>query len=350
MNKLFIKYNTKNIEDKNNPNLNLKFHDELLQKLFDIYFNSDKIRTKLNYRISLEFIENLIFGLDNAQIVLNKEKYNAIIIKKYKQILNEINNILLNSNSIKTKIYKFAYQYFEECFSLNKKKSNLIFNECIINNYLFLVLNISQKKDFFDIIAPPNKEHEKLQCLFQLIICLYDLIKLFNFDKNKEKDNITLYKNLLRNSEFPLRLIKNNDIGVDKKINIEELKVKVKPIPVIYKTQNSEFKNFFIFHYQNFLFVVTKSNKKEEINKSFFIIKYLIPLRQIIACADRGEPREIYLLNKNEIRATLLFDDVQNAINMKESINNAIKLTNLREFSEVKKYINDLIKIYFNIK
>ena len=95
---------------------------------------------------------------------------------------------------------------------------------------------------------------------------------------------------------------------------------------------------------------MTKSNKKEEINKSFFIIKYLIPLRQIIACADRGEPREIYLLNKNEIRATLLFDDVQNAINMKESINNAIKLTNLREFSEVKKYINDLIKIYFNIK
>ena len=350
LNKLFIKYNTKNIEDKNNPNLNLKFHDELLQKLFDIYFNSDKIRTKLNYRISLEFIENLIFGLDNAQIVLNKEKYNAIIIKKYKQILNEINNILLNSNSIKTKIYKFAYQYFEECFSLNKKKSNLIFNECIINNYLFLVLNISQKKDFFDIIDIPDKEHEKLQCLFQLIICLYDLIKLFNFDKNKEKDNITLYKNLLRNSEFPLRLIKNNDIGVDKKINIEELKVKVKPIPVIYKTQNSEFKNFFIFHYQNFLFVVTKSNKKEEINKSFFIIKYLIPLRQIIACADRGEPREIYLLNKNEIRATLLFDDVQNAINMKESINNAIKLTNLREFSEVKKYINDLIKIYFNIK
>jgi hypothetical protein len=66
-------------------------------------------------------------------------------------------------------------------------------------------------------------------------------------------------------------------------------------------------------------------------------------LRQIIACADRGEPREIYLLNKNEIRATLLFDDVQNAINMKESINNAIKLANVKEFSKVKTFINSLI-------
>ena len=47
-------------------------------------------------------------------------------------------------------------------------------------------------------------------------------------------------------------------------------------------------------------------------------MEYLIPLRQIVACADRGEPRALYLLNKNEIKATLFFDDVQNAINMKD--------------------------------
>ena len=203
-------------------------------------------------------------------------------------------------------------------------------------------MNINKnKKDFFDIIDIPNKEHEKLQCLFQLLIYLYDLKTLFNFDKNKDKDDITLYKKLLRNIEFPLRLI-NEEYDKDKKINIDELNVKVKPISIIYKIKNLEFKNFFIFNYHNYLFVVTKSNKKEELNQPFFIIKYLIPLRQIVACADRGEPRALYLLNKNEIEATLFFEDVQNALNMKDNINNAIKLANLKEFSEIKRYINDL--------
>ena len=345
LNKLFMKYNTKNLGDKtNNNNINLKFHDELLQKLFDMVFNTDKILSKLNYRISLEFIENLIFGLENDKIILYKDKYRDILTKKYKQILNDINNILLNSNSTKTKIYKFAYQYFEECFFLNKKKSNLIFNECLINHYLFLLLNINNhKNDFFDIVDSPNKEHEKLQCLFQFLTYLYDLKSLFNFDKNKDKDNLIFQKNLLRNAEFPLRLI-NKEYDKDKKININDLNVKVTPTPVQYKVKNSEFNNFFIFNYHNYLFVVDKSNKKGEMNQTFFIIKYLIPLRQIMACTDRGEPRALYLLNKNEIEGTLIFDDVQVAIKMKENINNAIKLTNLKEFSKIKKYINDLIE------
>ena len=245
LNKLFMKYNTQNIQDENNNN-NIKFHDDLLQKIFDMIFNTDKILTKLEYRISLEFIENLIFGVNNDKIIFYKDKYKDIIMNKYKQILQEINNILLNSNSTKTKIYKFAYQYFEECFSLNKKKSNIILNECLINHYLFLLLNINQnKKDFFEIIDSPNKEHEKLQCLFQLLIYLCDLKTLFDFDKSKDKDNkdnITLYKNLLRNVEFPLRLF-NKEYDLDKKINIDELNAKVKPTPVIYKIKNSEFKN-----------------------------------------------------------------------------------------------------------
>ena len=120
LNKLFMKYNTQNIQDENNNN-NIKFHDDLLQKIFDMIFNTDKILTKLEYRISLEFIEDLIFGVNNDKIIFYKDKYKDIIMNKYKQMLQEINNILLNSNSTKTKIYKFAYQYFEECFSLNKK-------------------------------------------------------------------------------------------------------------------------------------------------------------------------------------------------------------------------------------
>lgn len=51
LNKLFMKYNTQNIQDENNNN-NIKFHDDLLQKIFDMIFNTDKILTKLEYRIS----------------------------------------------------------------------------------------------------------------------------------------------------------------------------------------------------------------------------------------------------------------------------------------------------------
>ena len=85
LNKLFMKYNTQNIQDENNNN-NIKFHDDLLQKIFDMIFNTDKILTKLEYRISLEFIENLIFGVNNDKIIFYKDKYKDIIMNKYKQI------------------------------------------------------------------------------------------------------------------------------------------------------------------------------------------------------------------------------------------------------------------------
>ena len=125
------------------------------------------------------------------------------------------------------------------------------------------------------------------------------------------------------------------DIG--KIINLNELlKIKIDPLPVTLNFKNSEKKNLFIFNYHNYLFFI------EEINKSF-IIRYKYPLRQIITYCDRGEPRILHLINKNEIEAELLFDDVQKANKMKDNINNAIKYTNLKEFSEVKKFIHDLM-------
>ena len=63
-----------------------------------------------------------------------------------------------------------------------------------------------------------------------------------------------------------------------------------------------------------------------------------------MAYHDRGEPRTLYLLNKNETESTLFFNGVQQATNMKDNITNSIKLANLKEFSEVKKFINDLIE------
>jgi hypothetical protein len=67
----------------------------------------------------LELIENLILGSNKH--IFYEDKYNHIFYKKYIKILNAINTILLKSNSTKTRIYKNAYQYFEESFILNKK-------------------------------------------------------------------------------------------------------------------------------------------------------------------------------------------------------------------------------------
>ena len=332
LNKLFLKYNSKKQEEKYDNNI--IFHDELLQKIIDIIFKNDKILTKLNYRLSLELIENLILGLENNTFY--KDKYKDIIIKKYYQILNDINTILLNSNSTKTKIYKFAYQYLEESFILNKKKFNFLLNECIINYSLYFLLKLNNKRDkYFDIIDYPKKDNENLQCLFQALIGLCDLKNLFGFINENNK-----YKYLLRNVEFPFKLINSNQ-EKDGLINIKELNIKVNPVPVIYKSKNIEQQNFFIFTYQNYLFIVSPLTKKEE-KSNFYFIEYKFPLRQILAYHDRGEPRTLYLLNKNETESTLFFNGVQQATNMKDNIINSIKLANLKEFSEVKKFINDL--------
>ena len=340
LNRLFFIYNSKSsIED----NLNIISHGILLQKIINIIFNNDKLLSIINIRLSLELIENLILGSNNPSYY--EDKYNHIFLKKYIKILNDINTILLKSNSTKTKIYKYAYQYFEESFNLNKNKITNILNEIINNESSYLLFNINNKdKDIdnnmknkkFKNIDFPAKEHESLQCLFQLLVGLYDLKILLDFDKNNNQiNNINnnKHKSLMRNIDFPLQLV-NSDLDIGKNIYIKELKVE--PVPIIYKSKEVEYPNYYIFTYFNYLFIVSEKSDS-------FLIKDRIPLRQIVAYADRGEPRALYLLkDEDDSETTLFFDNVLKASSMKENINNAIKLANVREFSQVKKLINNL--------
>ena len=348
LNKLFYIYNSLN---SNNENNNIIAHDILLQKIINIVLNNDKLLSMINFRLSLELIENLILGVNNYSFYQNK--YNHIFMKKYNKIFNDINSILLKSNSTKTKIYKYAYQYFEDSFILNKKRIQNIYNDLFNEDTMYLLMNINKNKEIekenfglgmkikkFTNIDFPTKEHESLQCLFQLLIGLYDLKILFKVDNNNIINN---YSNLalLRNIEFPLLLV-NSNLDIGKTIKIKELKID--PVPIIYKSKDIEYPNYYIFTYLNYLFIVSPPiNKNNESNDSF-IIKDRIPLRQIVAYADRGEPRALYLLKEeNEMETTLFFDSVLKASNMKESINNAIKLANVKEFSKVKTFINSLI-------
>ena len=98
----------------------------------------------------------------------------------------------------------------------------------------------------------------------------------------------------------------NSNQEKDRLINIKELNIKINPVPVIYKSKNIEQQNFFIFTFQNYLFIVSPLTKKEE-KSNFYFIEYKFPLRQILAYHDRGEPRTLYLLNKNETESTLFF-------------------------------------------
>ena len=347
LNRLFFIYNSKNTDENN---LNLKSNEILLDKIIKLILTNDKYLSKIYYRLSFELIQDLILGSSKCSYYINK--YINIFNERYSKILYDINEILLKSNSTKTKIYRNAYQYFEECFELNKKKSKIIMNECFNSNSLYFLLNIEKiintnslnncqiKEEYinFDIIDFPKSEDEILQCLFQLLIGLYDLRLLIQFEKNnKENKDITKSNLLLRNSDFPLKFINSNQ-NVGTKINIKQLKVN--PTQITCKSENINSSDYYIFSYQNYLFIVSPIKDID-----FFIIKHRLPLRQILIYPDRGDPRTLYLSNgKNNIVTNLLFDGVSKASSMKENINNAIKVAMLKEFSAVKSYINNLME------
>ena len=343
LNRLFFIYNSKNTEE----NLNAKYQDLLLEKIIYIVFINEKLVSRLDYRLSIELIENLILGSSKFQFY--KEKYDNIFNEKYSKILSKIDAILLKNNSTQQKIYKSAYQYFEESFNLNKKKLISLINEYFNQESMFLFSIIQKNNNFeknnekidFDVMDFPMDENEIIQCLFQLLIGLYDLKLVIKFEKNNtESRDISVYNMLLRNRDFPLKFIdKNQNIG--EKVNISHLKVS--PTPFIYKSKIINQENYYVYTYHNYLFIVTQM--KENIEKNdLFVVKQKLPLRQIVIFMDRGDPRTLYLSNgKNDVAAELFFDGVSKATSMKENINNAIKVAILMEFSAVKSFINNLI-------
>ena len=358
LNRLLYIYNSKNTYENN---VNLKSHDILLDKIINIIFNNDKYLGKLNYRLSFELIETLILG--SSKCSFYEDKYFNLFNEKYKKILSQINEILLRNNCAKTEIYKRTYQYFEESFNLNKKESKVLMNECFENESLFFLLNIyknnnmtnnniinNEENKIFSIIDFPRNENEIMQCLFQILVGLYDLRLVIGFEKNnKDNKDITNSNLLLRNKEFPLKFISSNH-NVNSKINTKELKVN--PTPIIYKSKNISSANYYLFYCQNYLFIVSPVNDNNNNNNNienndniYYIIKQRLPLRQIVIYSDRGDPRTLYLLNgKNDLETTLFFDGVSKASSMKENINNAIKLAILKEFSAVKSFVNNLIE------
>jgi hypothetical protein len=357
LNRLFFIFNSKRSDENN---LNLMSHDILLDRIINIIFINEEYLCKLNYRLSFELIETLILG--SSKCSFYEDKYNNLFNEKFRKILSKINEILLRNNSAKTEIYKRTYQYFEESFNLNKKESKALMDECFENESLYFLLNIyknnlanniinNEGNKIFSIIDFPKNENEIMQCLFQILVGLYDLRLVISFERNNiDNKDITNSNLLLRNKEFPLQFISLNH-NINSKINTKELKVI--PTPVIYKSKNISSANYYMFCCQNYLFIVSPINDNNNNNnnhiidnndKHNYIIRQRLPLRQIVIGADRGDPRALFFLNEKNNLDTLFFDGVSKATSMKETINNAIKVAILKEFSAVKSFVNNLIK------
>ena len=195
----------------------------------------------------------------------------------------------------------------------------------------------------FNIFNLPKDECESFQCLFQILIVLYDLKIILNSETELNNNLLDYSEFLLRNKQFPLSYIKSDiDIG-----NIVDLSIlKILPIDVQYKTKFlSKFENYFMYLQQNYIFFVVQYKVNyDDGNK--YIIKQRFPLRKVVICSDRGDPRTLtlYILNeKNDFEITLQFDGIVKAMKIKDNVENAIKRTILMEFSSVKSFINKLI-------
>ena len=322
LNKLLYIYNSK-IADENN--LNLKSMEKCLDKIIYIILGEKKILSNLGYRLSFELVENLLASfIKNKSII---EKYTNLLREKYVQIYQQIHDKLINSKSIQNKIYKYSYQYLEQAYELNKTKFINIMDECYKNDYYYFIFGKKKEDNSnFDIYDFPTKDNETLQCLFQLLIGIYDLILVIDKFKNKDKiSDINNSKLLLRNKEFPLKFL-------GKKVNSQTNKIHIK-----YSSKNINSEHFFLSIEHNYVFILDYTNE------GTFNIIVKFPLRQIIVYIDRGEPRILNLSNcqkKEEIFIT--FDNAQIASKMKEVISNHIKQSMIMEFSAVNNFINSL--------
>ena len=377
--------------------MNYKENNELkiVEKLINLIIDGKRYLNKIIYKLSIDIIEDLIINsLDFWSI---KRKYQNKINEEYKQILQKINDFL-NKNTLieQTKNYYF-YEYFEECFIFNTKSINKEIKKRIFKMPILLT-NPPKEEEMYeeqlDLLKIPEDKYQLIKCLFQKMLCLYDLkyiINNFN-DVNKE--------NLLKYQKFPLYFFDLSEFNIDNKINISKLKIESYKIK--FKLEKEALYNEgLIFINKNYLFIgipdiknkiiekqiienkkiKEEENKKEEVfytikgdddlndikNKidDFFIIKQRIPLRYIeLAYGNYKESNNkghknkedqeksgkiLLLIINNKTKIKLLFDNLYNYAKIRNIIKDSIEKALEMEYNNLKLYINKLLNDYSTI-
>ena len=392
-----IKNNDKNVENKNNININksqmsvsfsnnksksIIYPKELLEPINKedfIFINNEKLNyddlnLDNNYFSKIAFqndneqsdlIINLIdfifyprYELNNNDILLCFKLVESLFNESYLKNGNLINNmkshylktlieikdiLFINNNDLKNGIFKFSYSYFEKAFYLNKKSIS-----DIINNY-YSDLKLSS---FVIIDNSPNiKEKTKLKNLFQKYISMHDLLNFNSF--------------LFKKIKFPIKLIREElHFEVGEKVDIDKYNL-TKINTLLYKANNdnknnnnsiiSNGENLTMFIYNNYLFFALSPENvaKYDINaidgEKNYLIKYMFCLRYINLIKDEGNNTLFFIFDENEYKFNIYIKLANpNIFNKtKDILVNGINSSILLEFSSISSFINNQITEYY---
>ena len=392
-----IKNNDKNVENKNNININksqmsvsfsnnksksIIYPKELLEPINKedfIFINNEKLNyddlnLDNNYFSKIAFqndneqsdlIINLIdfifyprYELNNNDILLCFKLVESLFNESYLKNGNLINNmkshylktlieikdiLFINNNDLKNGIFKFSYSYFEKAFYLNKKSIS-----DIINNY-YSDLKLSS---FVIIDNSPNiKEKTKLKNLFQKYISMHDLLNFNSF--------------LFKKIKFPIKLIREElHFEVGEKVDIDKYNL-TKINTLLYKANNdnknnnnsiiSNGENLTMFIYNNYLFFalspgnVAKYDINEIDGEKNYLIKYMFCLRYINLIKDEGNNTLFFIFDENEYKFNIYIKLANpNIFNKtKDILVNGINSSILLEFSSISSFINNQITEYY---
>lgn len=325
----------------------------ILEKLINLILNEKKTLNKISYKVSIDIINELLNNGNN--ICQINEEQRKKINEKYKQLLQIINDLLQKSTlEEQVKDEKYFYEFFEDCFTLNKKDISEI-NKNFFDTAIFIIneenLDDYNNKAGLDLMKIPNEKYQMLKCLFQKFISLYELNIIL-----KEKINQNL---LMKYQQFPLNFF---DITEFNNVFNEDLfnKLKIESFKLKYKTEKDQtFENGILSIYHNYLILFKNKimllfkNKINENNLTdtgdIYTIDKIIPLRKIKINEidtkefDNSKFLIFNVFNEDNTFKLILFSENDLIFNIKDLIINEIKNAINMEYCSLKSYFKKLL-------
>ena len=327
----------------------------ILDKLINLLLERKKTFNKISYKLIIDIIDLLLNGNNICQI---NEDIKKRINEQYKQLLQIINDILEKS-SLEEQINdeEYFYEFFENCFYLNKMDISEIKKNYL--NTTLLIINEENLKDYnnkigLDLMKIPSEKCPMLKCLFQKFISLYDLKILVNSNDKKGQNLIMKYQKFPLNffdvSEFNDEI---NEKSLIEKINVELFKLKFKT------DKDSSFENGILTVYKNMLLLfkdkkpIGKENNNNKINDNddtMYMLDKIIPLRKIKINEtikkefNKSKYLILNILYKDiQFQLILLIENEPNILRVKDIIAKEIRNAINMEYSILKSYFKVLL-------
>ena len=364
---------------------------DIAETIINLIIDGNKILNKIIYKLSIDILEHLL--LDSFIFWSIKRKYQLKINEHYKQILQMINDFLSKNTLIEQTKNNYFYEFFEQCFIFNTNDISQDIKNNIFKISILLTNPLKEEETIYklyqeqiDLLKIPEERYHIIKCLFQKLLCLYDLKYIINnFNDTKKCD-------LIKNKKFPLYFFDLEGFNINIKINMNKLNLEFYKIK--FKLEQEEFyEDGILFINQNYFFICLphidnkiihhkeikdqgnetfNKTKNDNINKindninindedDYYIIKHRFPLRNVEVLLDenKGEERDkrkknyiedsekkeeqLILIINNEAKIYLLFENKSNNVNIENLIKDNIKKAVEIEYNSLKMYINELL-------